>query len=122
MGGEEKDAMSADVEQAMMYNDADESNQTRSPAASTSTDRQPCKSQDPEKVRREEDASDSDDDDDTSPDHGEPDLDHDEAGEAVYGRDLDRELSRVGLPGSVSRRERRGGCEELTGALRPPLS
>lgn len=117
MSGEEKDATSARVEQTGMYNDADESKAPRSPAASTSTDRPACKSQDPEKARA--DASDSD--DDTAPDHGEPDLDHDEAGEAVYGRDLDRELSRVGFSGSVSRRERRGGCEELTSDSPLPL-
>lgn len=42
--------------------------------------------------------------DDTASDHGEPDVEHEEAEEAVPGRDLDRQLSRVCKSGSVSPR------------------
>lgn len=36
------------------------------------------------------------------PDHGEPDLEYEDAEDAVPGRVLDRQLSRVGCPSSVS--------------------
>lgn len=35
-------------------------------------------------------------------DHGEPDLEYEDAEDAVPGRDLDRQLSKVGAPLSVS--------------------
>lgn len=38
-------------------------------------------------------------------DHGEPDLDYEDAEDAVPGRELDRQLSRVGAPSSVSQCE-----------------
>lgn len=74
----------------------------QSPTGSTSTEvdydkitipvrQQHCKPQDLEKAR-----ADGYDTDDT--DHGEPDLEHEEAEEAVPGRELDRQLSRVCLP------------------------
>lgn len=44
---------------------------------------------------------DLDDDDDTD-DHGEPDIEHLEAEEAVLGRDLDRQLSKVGGVRTIS--------------------
>lgn len=63
------------------------------------------KSQHPDNTQADE----TSDTDDTGSDHahGVPDIDHEEAEEAVLGRDLDRQLSRVGLPlpSSVSSRE-----------------
>lgn len=38
-------------------------------------------------------------------DHGEPDLEYEDAEDAVPGRELDRQLSRVGLSSSVSQCE-----------------
>lgn len=40
-------------------------------------------------------------------DHGEPDFEYEDAEDAVPGRDLDRQLSKVGAPLSVSQCEHR---------------
>lgn len=80
----------------------------RSPTGSTSTEvdysgrtGQEPTPRDPEKASKESHSYGYDTDE---IDHGEPDLDYEEAEEAVPGRELDRQLSRVGLPGSVSLR------------------
>lgn len=91
----------------------------RSPAGSTSTELEYDKTnnntkshrkeqQDPGKARADG-ADEASETDDAGSDHGVPDIDHEEAEEAVLGRDLDRQLSRVGLPRSVSPRECRRG-------------
>lgn len=74
----------------------------------------PEKSKDADQTRADE-TSDTD-DTHTGSDHGVPDIDHEEAEEAVLGRDLDRQLSRVGLPlpRSVSPRQHRRVSSLLT--------
>lgn len=80
----------------------------QSPARSTSTEvdhdnltipskQSRNKSQDVEKAPTDGSVT-----DETASDHGEPDLEHDEAEETIPGRDLDRQLSRVRKPVSVS--------------------
>lgn len=56
-----------------------------------------------ESKEKEEVLSDKSDPDEI--DHGEPDFEYEDAEDAVPGRDLDRQLSKVGAPRSVSQYE-----------------
>lgn len=94
----------------------------QSPTGSTTTEvdydkitipvrQQHRRQQDLEKARIDED-----DTDDT--DHGEPDLEHEEAEEAVPGRDLDRQLSRVCLPRASTIPHSASPCEHRQGVIK----